>query len=176
MSESYKDLFEETVWSNGPTTVQFEAGNPPDSRLISNINAVPFTSDGRWVVIRLDNGLWEIPGGTIEIGEEPLVALRRELMEEAGASLVSTRYIGAWRMHSQAEKPYRPHLPHPVTYRVVYLCEVTLESTPQLPLEGGEQVVAVEALKLEDVIACFEQIDRFDLAELYRYAVSIVRQ
>ena len=172
MSENYPTLFCEMVWPDGPTSVQFVSDEPPLEDLISNINAVPVTADGRWVVIKSENGTYEIPGGTVEAGEEPLCALERELMEEAGAVLRSKEYIGAWRMQSHAEKPFRSHLPHPVAYRVVYRCEVALVRAPQIPEEEGEMVVDVMALSLDDAAKCFEAMERFELAELYRFAAT----
>ena len=172
MSEIYPTLFNEVVWPDGPTSVQFTSDEPPSEDLISNINAVPVTADGRWIVIKLENGKCEIPGSTVEAGEESLFALERELMEEAGAKLRSKEYIGAWRMQSHAEKPFRSHLPHPIAYRVVYRCEVELVSAPQIPEEDGENVVEVMALSLDEAAKCFDEIERFELAELYRFAAT----
>ena len=168
----YPLLFQPMIWPSGPTVVQFEIGPPPPAHLISNVNAVPVTSDGQWVVIQLASGEWEIPGGTVEPDEQPLAALQRELLEEAGAQILKATYIGALRMESQAEKPFRPHLPHPVAYRAVYLCEVALVSPPQIPLADGEQIAVVKACTLAEAMACFTSIGRGELAELYRFAAA----
>lgn len=168
----YDQLFQPMTWPDGPTIVQFESGPPPPEHLISNVNAVPVTTNGQWVVIQLAGGEWEIPGGTVEAGEPPLVALQRELLEEADAKIQSATYIGALRMESQAEKPFRPHLPHPVAYRAVYLCEVLLIGPPQIPVVGGEQVTAVKQYTLAEAMACFTSMDRGELAKLYRFAAA----
>lgn len=170
MREKYPNLFKEVRVPSGPMSVQFTDGALPSEELISNVNAVPMTEEGEWVVIQLDDGKWEIPGGTVEPDEKPLDALARELMEEAGARLISAEYIGALRMQSYAERPFRPHLPHPVAYRVIYRCVVELDSAPQIPAEGGERVVSVDVVGLDEAVRRFEEIERYELAELYRFA------
>ena len=50
---------------------------------------LPILSDGRIVLIRqqriaVEENLIELPAGTMEPGEEPIVTARRELMEETG--------------------------------------------------------------------------------------------
>ena len=50
---------------------------------------LPILSDGRIVLIRqyrvaVDEELIELPAGTMEPGEEPIITARRELMEETG--------------------------------------------------------------------------------------------
>ena len=87
-------------------------------------------------------------------------------MEEAGAELVSLRPIGAWKLISGLAEPYRPHLPHPVSYRYVLLGEIKLTGSPSNP-EDGEEVVSVDAAEIDDIVSRFESIDRLDLAELY---------
>lgn len=172
LNARYPNLFQKATWSSGPTSIQFVSENFPPESLISNVNAVPVTSAGRYVILELADGTLEIPGGTVEQQEVPLDALRRELLEEAGAAIESAEYIGSWQMISQAEKPFRPHLPHPVAYRVVYRCQVTLISKPQIPEDGGELVVAVHSLNLIDAIRSFKQVDRHDLAELYQFSAD----
>ena len=44
-------------------------------------------------------GLWEFPGGKIEIGESPQHALARELQEEVGISVISARPLIRIRHH-----------------------------------------------------------------------------
>ena len=41
-------------------------------------------------------GYWDIPGGFLEVGEEPLPGLRREIREELHASLIRPRLFGAY--------------------------------------------------------------------------------
>jgi 8-oxo-dGTP pyrophosphatase MutT (NUDIX family) len=61
---------------------------PPPSR-ISAVFVVAFRG-GKILAVRLDRG-WDIPGGHREPGEQPLDALAREVMEEAGATLTDPR-------------------------------------------------------------------------------------
>ena len=96
-------------------------------------------------------------------------AISRELVEEAGARLVTFELLGAWHCFSTASKPYRPHLPHPEFYRLVGYGAVEIIGNPENP-EGGEQVASVEFVSIEKAVQRFRDINRFELAELYQLA------
>lgn len=109
--DDYPLLFKETQAEWGPLTLQFQMGAIPE-HLISNVTICSYIGND-WVIIRLDTG-WTATGGTLEPGESYDDAIRRELIEEAGAELVSDfRLFGGYRMVSSADGPYRPHLPYP---------------------------------------------------------------
>jgi 8-oxo-dGTP pyrophosphatase MutT (NUDIX family) len=144
---------------------------PPPGHLISNVNIVPWSA-AEWVILRLQNDRWEIPGGTLEPGEDYETALRRELREEAGARLVSVYPLGAWQCRSSAPQPYRPHLPHPESCRYVVCGEISIEAHPANP-ESGEQVITAIGMSLEEAVHRFQTAGRPELAELYRLAAAV---
>jgi len=41
-------------------------------------------------------GFWDIPGGFLEEGEDPLDGVRRELKEETGLEIDPERFLGIW--------------------------------------------------------------------------------
>ncbi len=168
----YPHLFRPEVWSWGPTHAIFEAHDaPPPEHLISNVNIVPHVGD-QWVILRLEDGSWEIPGGTLEANEHYRDALCRELLEEAGAALVNSSPLGAWRCHNEGERSYKPHLPYPDSYRYVVYGEVNLIGKPLNPPDG-EKVVSVECVPLEEAVRRFLSNGRHNLAELYQLAADV---
>ncbi|RKU07515.1 NUDIX hydrolase [Candidatus Poribacteria bacterium] len=170
IQSNFPNLFGSTSW--GTVTCRFELLNEmPPLNLISNVNLVPFKED-RWLVLRLQTGEWEVPGGTLEPGESYSDAISRELMEEAGARLKTFEPLGAWHCFSTASKPYRSHLPHPEFYRLVGYGAIEIISNPENP-EGGEQVASVEFVPIEEAIQRFRDINRFELAELYQLAARM---
>ncbi len=74
--------------------------------------------------------------------------------------------------HSSTPEPYRPHLAHPKSYRFVGYGEVEIVSEPQNP-EGGEQVVGVECMPIEEASRRFLALGTPELAELYRLAAAV---
>lgn len=139
-----------------------------DAASVSNISIIPTVGD-QYVVMKIDNGKWELIGGTLEPEEHYLDALEREVMEEIGAELVSYTLFGCFKCHSSASKPYRPHIPHPHFVRLVGYGEVSIVAEPLNPPDG-EQVIAVEVVDIDEAVRRFEEIGRSDIAELYRMA------
>ncbi len=136
---------------------------------VSNVNIVPFVGD-RVVMVRLEDGSWEIPGGTLEPEESYREAICRELLEEAGARMLEFELFGAWICHSSAPGPFRPHIPHPDFWRLVGYGDVEISGAPQ---EGGEHVVSVDVLPLAEAVRRFTLDSRPELAELYLLAAAL---
>jgi 8-oxo-dGTP pyrophosphatase MutT (NUDIX family) len=167
----YSRLFRPANW--GVVAVRFHLSDtfPPD-RLTANGNVVPCV-DGKWIVVRLGDGRWTVPGGTRDPGEATEAALRRELAEEAGAAFDTFRILGCWRCVSTRRRPYRPHVPHPLFYRVVVAAEAHLIGEPTVG-ENAETVVEVGIFPLVDAVERLRSSGRRDLAELYLLAASLV--
>jgi 8-oxo-dGTP diphosphatase len=161
----FPNLFQVVTWE--PLQCQFELCQaPPPASKIGNVNLVPFVGD-RVLLLCLPDVQWDIPGGTLEKGEDYELAICRELLEEAGAHLRTFQLLGAWRCRSSAMEPYRPHLPHPEFYRLVGYGEVDLVATPTNP-PGGEEIIEVACVSLEEATRRLLGAGRADLAELYR--------
>jgi 8-oxo-dGTP diphosphatase len=124
-------------------------------RPVVAVVAVGRTPDGRYVLIRrADNGMWCLPGGTLEWGERLTVGLGRELEEEAGVTEHEVvRVLGAW------SEPMRDPRFHAVTIGVE--CKIAAPSKPpKNPLEILEAKLFTEAelpkvlaFGLEDILA-----------------------
>ncbi|WP_054958524.1 NUDIX hydrolase [Paenibacillus dakarensis] len=156
----------------GIVKADFTFTNTVEEALISNVSIIPCVGN-KYVIFQIDNGMWELPGGTLEPGEGYMDALRREVMEELGGELITYEVIGQFDCESSAEKPYKPHIPHPKFVRIVGYGEVNLVGKPLNPVDG-EQVISVETVDIEEAINRFEEIDRHDIAELYKL-VDLIR-
>lgn len=168
--ERFPTLNHEIKW--GAIQCSFELIQEVSSEsLVSNVNLVPFAGHA-WILLRLQNGSWDIPGGTLERGESYLDAIRREILEEAGAHLIGFRPFGLWRCRSSSKQPFRPHIPHPVFHRLIGYGEVEIVAKPSNPA-GDEQVIAVEYLPLKDVVERLRNTGRAELAELYILAAAL---
>ena len=63
-----------------------------DTNRVSKIIA---TNGGKILLLQKKNGLYELPGGHIEIGESPLDGAKREFEEETGISLKNPKQIAS---------------------------------------------------------------------------------
>lgn len=63
------------------------------------VNVVAITEDGKIVLVKqyrhgLDDVTLEIPGGAVDMGEDPFVAAKRELEEETGYTSTNWKHLG----------------------------------------------------------------------------------
>jgi 8-oxo-dGTP pyrophosphatase MutT (NUDIX family) len=67
------------------------------SELRLPVSAKGVLLEGDRVVLLLnDRGEWELPGGRLEHGEDPVACLTREFAEELGAEIVVDRILDCW--------------------------------------------------------------------------------
>ncbi|MDQ0059572.1 NUDIX domain-containing protein [Paenibacillus harenae] len=164
--EQYKALSQPIVWGAVENCFTLEA--QVDESFVSNISIIPTVGD-RYAVIQLEDGRWELAGGTLEPGEHHMDALVREVKEELGAELKSYTRIGCFKCRSSAPEPYRPHIPHPSFIRLVGYGEIEIVGKPLNPPDG-EQIAAVDVVDINEAVRRFEAIGRHDIAELYLLA------
>jgi 8-oxo-dGTP pyrophosphatase MutT (NUDIX family) len=60
------------------------------------VTAVILTPEGLLLQRRSDNGLWGLPGGSVEPGESVTEAVVREVREETGLDVRPTRLVGVY--------------------------------------------------------------------------------
>jgi len=54
---------------------------------------------GRVLLLRNERAEWELPGGKLEIGEDPLACVARELAEETGWQVTVGPILDCWQYH-----------------------------------------------------------------------------
>ncbi|MFA6005310.1 MAG: NUDIX hydrolase [Patescibacteria group bacterium] len=78
-------------------------------RIIPAAKAIIFQGASILIVRQNHNGIvyWDLPGGKIECGETPLEALKREVWEEVGLEVVSSKFVGTWRFFGKHDGDYQ---------------------------------------------------------------------
>lgn len=174
----YPALAKPFRWKWGPIDASFEMlAEHPENRLISNVRIVPFLAGqpAQMVVLKMDDGHWNHPGGTREPDESYLETARRDLLEEAGARLVSLEPFGLIRCHTYTEKPFRPHMAHPDFIHIVVIADVELVGPPENPPDEFEQTIEIDSVILDEAVSRF--LTREDggawMAEMYQLGARV---
>lgn len=161
---------QEARWDGARVCFVFEL-DLPIPHLVGNVRMAAFSGDRVLVIDTMEFGPSAFPGGTLAPDEEWAEALERELLEEAGARVLSYQIAGRIRQRSEAKGPYRPHLPHPESQQVVGYGAVEIIGTPTNPA-GGEHVLRVSRLPVDDAVALLREEDPWE-AELLRLIADI---
>jgi ADP-ribose pyrophosphatase YjhB (NUDIX family) len=80
--------------------------NTPATYRIS-VKALITDNQGHILLLRHQDGSWELPGGGLELGEDAAHALAREVAEETGLSVswMSDKPIAFWTIHKEVGSP-----------------------------------------------------------------------
>jgi ADP-ribose pyrophosphatase YjhB (NUDIX family) len=106
---------------------------------VTGTSIIPILPDGRIVLIqRRDNGLWALPGGIVDWGEDIATAVKRELKEETGLEVVEIRRLVG--VYSAPDRDPRMHS----------ICIVVeAEVTGIMAIDDKLEVLKVEAFALD---------------------------
>lgn len=101
-----KDYWEETG-----SEVEFVASNLKPVRLSATaVKIFIFDKENKLLLVKNKKG-WDIPGGHIEDGESPVGALKREVIEETGSSLLSSNLVGYLKITNIKTKKINSNYP-----------------------------------------------------------------
>lgn len=103
---------------------------------------MPIFEDGQIVLVkRRDNGLWSLPGGMVDWGENIQQSIQRELHEETGLSLSTMgRFVG---VYSAPERDPRLH-------SICLAFEIKVEG--QLQVNDLNEISEVQSFSLDEAM------------------------
>lgn len=78
------------------------------------------------------DGLWTLPGGWVDVGDAPSVAVAREVIEESGFEVNVIRMLALYDSNLHPHPPSSFHI-----YRFFFQCEI-IGGAPQTSLETSE--------------------------------------
>jgi 8-oxo-dGTP pyrophosphatase MutT (NUDIX family) len=85
--------------------------------------------DGRILLLRNERDEWELPGGKLELGEDPASCVAREITEEVGWPVTTGPILDAWQYHIREGVD---------VLIVTYGCHTTSDAAPVVSNEHKE--------------------------------------
>jgi 8-oxo-dGTP diphosphatase len=92
------DVMTTTSEATGTRRVYYHEESAPPATVVtpSAFVAVRWVGGRLLLVRRCDSGVWELPGGRVDVGETAVQAAVREVAEEAGVEVVVTGLVGVF--------------------------------------------------------------------------------
>jgi len=133
------------------------------TQLRPSVAAVVTNTNGDILLqLRSDNGLWGLPGGSVEIGESVALAILREVREETGLSVEIERLVGVYSdPTSQVFRYADGNVVHYIntlfTCRIVggnlQTCEETLDLRFFDPAHLPDEMLRSHRIRIQDALA-----------------------
>ena len=143
------------------------AAAPPQRITRLGAYALCLDADSRVLLCRIapgypTAGMWTLPGGGVEFGEDPNVALLRELEEETGLQGTAGGLVGVWSRHFAPTETQSGNELHfvAIVWRVAVL-------VGELRVEVGGSTDAVAWFSREEAASG-------NVGELGRYGLSLI--
>lgn len=144
----------------------------PAIDLVHRVHLLACPEPGVITVCGSQEGWRFLPGGRLEPDEPVGGAIRRELLEEAGADTGrSAPVLLQPHRTSRRPEPYMPHVPHPVMWWADAITRSRVVSAPTSP-PGGEQITEVHHLPTDDAISWLAEDDPIH-ADVVRLAAHL---
>lgn len=123
-----------------------------------SVKALVINETGRFLLARQDDGKWELLGGGLEHGEDPIIGLKREVNEEAGLEITEISPTPKYFITSPKLRP------NTFSANVIYEVKFKdMDFTPSGECEELRYVTVDEAEKLDLLPNVREFIQRFDI-------------
>lgn len=152
-AERFPDLFRPRHESYANAHLEFRLGEPRDEQ-VTRLHVVAVDPHGLVVVCRSVEEWRFLPGGRREEGESLCEVAARELLEEAGCTVLGElgEVFAHQRVESHNPEPHRPYFPHPNSVWAYAVAAVEVSGRPTNPTDG-ESVVEVRRLPVADAAA-----------------------
>jgi len=103
--------------------------------------------DGKFLALELEIGrkrIWDLPGGKVEDGEEPMQTLLREVEEETALKVEIEKPLGIYWFHRKTDGQ--------LAVCTVFKCSASADAKVILPHKSNESIASSKWLSKEDFL------------------------